>query len=144
MERVATLELRQLPSSKAGWPALRDSTRTGIWKYRPVLNVAENVEDLSLGEGDTPIVPLTRWGSEQGLQRVLAKLEYMAPTGSFKDRGAAAVIATLVADGASAIVEDSSGNAGAAMAAYAARAGIHAQIFLTRSNHSKHVLIFRK
>ena len=81
MDRDATLELRQLPSSKAGWPALRDSTRTGIWKYRPVLNVAENVEDLSLGEGDTPIVPLTRWGSEQGLQRVLAKLEYMATTG---------------------------------------------------------------
>ena len=68
MDGVSTLELRQLPSSRAGWSALSDSTRTGIWKYRPVLDVAENVEDLSLGEGDTPIVPLTRWGSEQGLQ----------------------------------------------------------------------------
>ena len=130
MDCAPTLEFRRLPSSTAGWPALRDSTRTGIWKYRPALNVAESVEDLSLGEGETPIVPVNRWGSEQGLQHVLAKLEYMAPTGSFKDRGAAAVIATLVADGVTAIVEDSSGNAGAAMAAYAARAGIHAQIFV--------------
>ena len=133
MGRVPDLELIELPLTTAGWPALSDSTRMGIWKYRPVLCVAESVEDLSLGEGETPIVPLKRWGAEEGLQRVFAKLEYMAPTGSFKDRGAAAVIATLAAQGVSAIVEDSSGNAGAAMAAYAARAGLQAQIFVPES-----------
>jgi threonine synthase len=133
MGGIPDLEFRELPPATAGWSALSDSTRKGIWKYRPVLCVAASVEDLSLGEGNTPIVRLNRWGSEQGLQRVFAKLEYMAPTGSFKDRGAAAVIATLAAQGVSTIVEDSSGNAGAAMAAYAARAGLRAQIFVPES-----------
>ena len=112
---------------------MRDPARAGIWRYRPALGLPLGIPEVSLGEGDTPIVPLSRWGSAHGLPRVLAKLEYVSPTGSFKDRGAAAVIAVLAGTGVSSIVEDSSGNAGAAMAAYAARAGLRAQIFVPES-----------
>ncbi len=87
----------------------------------------------TLGEGGTPIVALPRSGAEMGLRRLFAKLEYMNPTGSFKDRGAAAMLSVAVELGVGAVVEDSSGNAGAAVAAYAARAGIQAHVFAPES-----------
>ena len=110
--------------------ALIDESAPGVWRYRPALALASDVLVLSLGEGRTPVVDLAAWGSGHGLTQCRAKLEYMAPTGSFKDRGAALVIASLKAEGAATIVEDSSGNAGAAMAAYAARAGLAADIYV--------------
>jgi threonine synthase len=73
-----------------------------------------------LGEGGTPIVPY---------QRYLLKLEAISPTGSFKDRGAATAITAARAAGATTVIEDSSGNAGTAIAAYAAAAGLKARIF---------------
>ena len=85
---------------------------------------------VSLGEGDTPIVPLPQMG--QNLWRIanlFAKLEFMNPTGSFKDRGTAAMLSVAVEHGVSEVVEDSSGNAGASVSAYAARAGIKAHVF---------------
>ena len=116
-----------------GWSSLREPARTGIWRHRPALGLPADLPEVSLGEGDTPIVALPRWGSARGLPRVLAKLEYVSPTGSFKDRGAATVISVLAGAGVRSIVEDSSGNAGAAMAAYAARAGLRARIFVPES-----------
>ena len=110
--------------------ALIDESAPGVWRYRGALALSSDVLVLSLGEGRTPVVDLPDWGSAHGLTRCHAKLEYMAPTGSFKDRGAAPVIASLKAQGAAKIVEDSSGNAGAAMAAYAARAGLAADIYV--------------
>ncbi len=86
--------------------------------------------DLSLGEGNTPVVGLSRVAARLGLSRVWAKLELTNPTGSFKDRGAWLLIAGARALGAGEVVEDSSGNAGAAVAAYAARAGLRAHIFV--------------
>ena len=110
--------------------ALIDESAPGVWRYRPALALSSDVLVLSLGEGRTPVVDLAAWGSGHGLTQCRAKLEYMAPTGSFKDRGAAPVIASLKAEGAATIVEDSSGNAGAAMAAYAARAALAADIYV--------------
>ncbi len=86
--------------------------------------------DLSLGEGRTPVVDLPRVAARLGLRRVRAKLELGNPTGSFKDRGAWLLIAAARFLGAAEVVEDSSGNAGAAVAAYAARAGLKAHIFV--------------
>ena len=127
------LQPTSLPDAASGWASLRDPARAGVWRHRPALGLPVTVPEVSLGEGDTPIIPLPRWGSANGLSRVLAKLEYVSPTGSFKDRGAATVIAVLAGAGVTSIVEDSSGNAGAAMAAYAARAGLRAQIFVPES-----------
>ncbi len=86
--------------------------------------------DLSLGEGNTPVVDLPRVAARLGLRRVRAKLELGNPTGSFKDRGAWLLVAAARFFGAAEVVEDSSGNAGAAVAAYAARAGLKAYIFV--------------
>jgi threonine synthase len=84
---------------------------------------------VTLGEGDTPLVPLPRWGAAHGLGRVYAKLEAANPTGSFKDRGMAVLVAQAREAGARHLTEDSSGNAGAAAAAYAARAGLRCTVY---------------
>ena len=87
------------------------------------------LDAVSLGEGNTPIVSLPSVASQLGIQSLDAKLEYINPTGSFKDRGTAIVIAAAKQHGVSEVVEDSSGNAGASVSAYAARAGMKAHIF---------------
>jgi threonine synthase len=94
----------------------------GVWRYLPWLPVRTPV---SLGEPTTPLVEL-RWESSD----LLLKLEGALPTGSFKDRGAAVLVAWLAELGADAVVEDSSGNAGAALAAYCARAGIACDLYV--------------
>ncbi len=81
--------------------------------------------DIDLGSRMTPIVPFSR----ESL-RVSCKLEYFSPTGSYKDRGSAVMLSSLFHAGVTRIIEDSSGNAGASIAAHAARAGIHASIFV--------------
>lgn len=78
-----------------------------------------------LGEGNTPLVSVEVEG-----RTVHFKCEYANPTGSFKDRGTAVLVASMVAAGIKEAVEDSSGNAGASFAAYAARAGIAATVFI--------------
>lgn len=84
---------------------------------------------VTLGEGDTPVVLLPKVGQLLGSERIYGKLEFLNPTGSFKDRGTATLISVALEHGVKEIVEDSSGNAGASIAAYSARAGIKAHIF---------------
>jgi threonine synthase len=103
-------------------PSLVESARRDMWRYRAVLPVPSNAQPVTLGEGGTPLVPLQAEG-------VYVKCETLNPTGSFKDRGMSALVTALAALGASEVVEDSSGNAGAALAAYAARAGLPATIY---------------
>lgn len=83
---------------------------------------------LLLGQGNTPTISFD-WPDALRL-RLELKLEYLSPTGSFKDRGAAMLVSAAWSGGASAFVEDSSGNAGAALAAYAAAARMSAEIFV--------------
>jgi len=88
---------------------------------------------VTLGEGSTPVIRLDRWAATHGLGEVFAKLEHLQPTGSFKDRGSAMLVARARALGARRLVEDSSGNAGASMAAYAARAGLACTVYAPAS-----------
>ena len=88
---------------------------------------------VTLGEGRTPIVALPAVGEALGGARVFAKLEFMNPTGSFKDRGSSVMLSVALEHGVEAVVEDSSGNAGGSVAAYAARAGIIAHVFAPES-----------
>ena len=97
----------------------------GVWRYRPFL---PGVAPVSLGEGGTPLVE-GRTGRELGLQ-LLWKLEFLNPTGSFKDRGASVLVSALRSLGARRLADDSSGNAGAALAAYAVAAGLRAVLFV--------------
>ena len=98
----------------------------GHWRYQALFPQAE---PLSLGEGNTPLVPSARVGPELALE-VVFKWEGANPTGSFKDRGASVMVSVLRELGAETLADDSSGNAGAALAAYAARAGLPARLFV--------------
>ena len=89
--------------------------------------------EASLGQGGTPVVDLTNIAEMLGLQTVQAKLEFMNPTGSFKDRGTAVMVGMAREHSVKQVVEDSSGNAGASLSAYAAKAGIEAHIFAPAS-----------
>lgn len=113
----------ELPPSKAGW---RGRVGRGVWRYRAFLPA---VEPVSLGEGGTSLIP-SRWlGPELGV-RLHFKWEGANPSGSFKDRGASVLVSVLAALGVRRVADDSSGNAGAALAAYAARAGLGATLFV--------------
>lgn len=100
----------------------------------PPMPVAKRfLNAVTLGEGSTPLAVLPSVASALGLTSLIAKLEYLNPTGSFKDRGAAVMIAAALQDGVREVVEDSSGNAGSSVSAYAARAGMLAHIFAPAS-----------
>ena len=98
----------------------------GVWRYAPFL---PDVEPVTLGEGGTPLVESVRIGRELGVE-LLLKLEGANPTGSFKDRGASVLVSVLRGFGVGTVADDSSGNAAAALAAYAARAGMEAILYV--------------
>jgi threonine synthase len=101
----------------------------GIWRYRRAFSLPDQAPLISLGEGNTPLV----WSSVFD-QQIGFKMESQNPTGSFKDRGSAVLMSWLVAAGIHEAVEDSSGNAGASFAAYAARAGIAGKVYIPESS----------
>lgn len=105
------------------------STGRSLWRHARWLPPHDPAQVVSLGEGDTPLVPLPRWGAAHGLHHVYAKLEFASPTGSFKDRGMAVLVTLARQGGATHLTEDSSGNAGASAAAYAARAGMACTVY---------------
>jgi threonine synthase len=96
-----------------------------MWRYAASFPLDPGAPPISLGEGGTPTV----W-VDLGGRQVACKLEYLNPTGSFKDRGSAVLLSFLRGRGVTAALEDSSGNAGASFAAYAARAGVAAGVYL--------------
>ncbi|SIR57051.1 threonine synthase [Haladaptatus litoreus] len=95
-------------------------TRDGLWAFEEFLPVRRVV---SLGEGFTPLTDADEWNTQ-------FKLDCVFPSGSFKDRGATATLSRAAELGVETVLEDSSGNAGAAIAQYAARAGIDAEIYV--------------
>jgi threonine synthase len=99
-----------------------------LWRYAEVLPVRSAAHRLSLGEGMTPLLASTRLAAELGLDGVWLKDEGQNPTGSFKARGLALAVARAWELGASALAIPSAGNAGSAMAAYAAAAGLEAHV----------------
>ncbi len=100
-----------------------DPLKPGIWRYAN--SFGDQTPPISLGEGNTPLISGRAFGRE-----VYFKCEYANPSGSFKDRGSATLVSFLCARGVTGAMEDSSGNAGASFAAYAARAGIKARVYV--------------
>jgi threonine synthase len=111
----------------AGEPA---GSGPGIWRWSEALPVAAR-HGVSLGEGDTPLVRLPRVAQDVGVAELHVKNEAANPTGSHKDRLAAVAIAAGRQIGAEVITGASTGNHGAALAAYAAHAGLRCVIFTT-------------
>jgi threonine synthase len=102
--------------------------RPTMWRYREALPIDDDDHVVSFEEGMTPMIPV-----DLGAGSLLLKLEQLFPTGSYKDRGAAVLISKAKEMGIARVVEDSSGNAGCAIAAYAAKAGIECEIFVPES-----------
>ena len=107
------------------------ATRPGdLWRYRELLPVRDRRHVVSLGEGMTPILPLRSYGTRIGVPNLLVKDEGLLPTGSFKARGAAVGISRALELGIDRITMPTNGNAGAAWATYAARAGLESLIVM--------------
>lgn len=105
----------------------RDAVRAGersIWRYAAALPFVPD-DPISMGEGCTPLIPRRIGGAT-----ALLKCEWFMPTGSFKDRGASVMLSLLRAQGVDHVLEDSSGNGGAAVSAYAAAGGMKAKILV--------------
>lgn len=108
-----------------------------LFRYKQVLPFAPESDiwrEVSMGEGLTPLVPLDPANPD-----LLVKMDFMMPTLSFKDRGAAVLIAKAKEMGVTRVVQDSSGNAGTAVAAYAARAGMACDIYVPESTSPKKI-----
>jgi threonine synthase len=108
-------------------PAALAARPQNFWRYRELLPVQRAASLVSLGEVTTPLVPLPRLAGKGG--ELLVKDEGRLPTGSFKARGLALAVAMAKEFGVEAMAMPTNGNAGAAMAAYCARAGIRAYVF---------------
>lgn len=116
------LDIRLVPRFDRG---RIDSRSPTLWRYREALPISDATSVVTLGEGYTPLIPV-----EVGGRSVLVKQDQLFPTGSYKDRGAAVLISKAAEIGITHVVEDSSGNAGCAIAAYCARAGIACDIYV--------------
>jgi threonine synthase len=115
---------------RPGVAALRErmaARPADLWRYAEVL---PDVEPVSLGEGFTPLVRAARLGAALGLGAVFVKDEAQNPTGSFKARGMAVAVSVARAAGVRVVGAPSAGNAGSALAAYGARAGMEVRLFL--------------
>ncbi|MDO5295321.1 MAG: pyridoxal-phosphate dependent enzyme [bacterium] len=118
-------------------PEKIDRDEWSMFRYREFMALDDDTSwrGVTLGEGMTPIVRLDR--------EALLKMDYFMPTMSFKDRGAAVLIAHCQAIGADRVVQDSSGNAGNAVAAYCAKAGIACEIFVPEGTSPKKIDMIR-
>ena len=120
----------------------RDSLRDrepSLWRYRELLPVFPGEMPISLGEGFTPLLQASRLGAELGLSRLYVKDEAPNPTNSFKARGQSVAITRAAALGATTVSVPTAGNAGCAMAAFAAKAGLDARVFMPRDVKSAFV-----
>jgi threonine synthase len=117
--------------------AIRDSVSkddlssrpASMWRYRELLPVRRSANVVSLGETETPLVPLPSMASELGVGEILVKDEGRLPTGSFKARGIAMAVSMAKELGITSLAMPTNGNAGAALAAYGTRAGMDTYVF---------------
>ncbi len=103
-----------------------------LWRYRELLPPPHGAEPVTLGEGCTPLLHCRRLGAHFGLERLYVKDESQLPTGSFKSRGLCMAVTMARHFGVRRLAIPTAGNAGGALAAYAARAGIEAYVFMPR------------
>jgi threonine synthase len=123
---LARYDLARLAAESS--PAAFTGRAASLWRYHELLPVSREEHVVTLGEGMTPLLPLPRLGERLGVSRLLMKDEGTIPTGSFKARGAAVGVSRAAELGVRGIAMPTNGNAGAAWAQYAARAGLRALI----------------
>ena len=111
-----------------------------LWRYREVLPLDDQRNKLTLGEGMTPLLKADRLGANVGLSNLFIKDEGVNPTGSFKARGMAVAISMAKELGVQKLAVPSAGNAAGALAAYAAKAGLPAFIFMPRDTPKANII----
>ena len=111
-----------------------------MWRYLEVLPVDGEEDIVTLGEGGTRLLPLTRLGKNYGLRSLYVKDESGNPTGTFKARGLSAAVSMALKLGAQKLAIPSAGNAAGALAAYGARAGLEVVIFMPVDTPSANVV----
>jgi len=116
------------------WAERRTSTmavdQSGVWRFRDLLPIVTEEQVVTLREGNTPLYELPKCAKAVGLNWLLAKHQGMNPTGSFKDTGMTAALSVAVSRGFEWVACASTGNTSAAMAAYAARAGLRSMVLI--------------
>ena len=122
-------DLEALKGWKIGSLTGRESS---MWRYREVMPLFDGEQPVTLGEGWTPLIHATRLGPTLGLDQLYIKDESLNPTNSFKARGLSAAVTRAKYLGAKVLSVPTAGNAGCAMAAYAASAGLEAQVFMPK------------
>ena len=115
-----------------------------LWRYRELLPLPPDVEPVSLGEGGTPLLRAERFGRELGLSNLWVKDEAQNPTQSFKARGMSVAVSMAKHLGATKLAVPTAGNAGGALAAYAARAGLEAHIFMPNDSPRANIIECRE
>ncbi|HLW36190.1 MAG TPA: threonine synthase, partial [Chthoniobacterales bacterium] len=116
---------------------------TSLWRWRELLPLPNDVEPISLGEGGTPLLRARRFGGEIDVE-LWIKDESVNPTQSFKARGMTVAVSMAKFLGAKKLAVPSAGNAGGAMAAYAARAGLEAHVFMPRDTPRANIIECRE
>src|SRR5437763_2405101 len=117
-------------SQKLSRQKLRARVDNSLWRFRELLPLPQNVEPVSTGEDGTPLLRADRFGDQLGMADLWIKDESVNPTQSFKARGMSVAVSMARHLGATKLAVPSAGNAGSALAAYAARAGLEAYIFM--------------
>ena len=131
----------------AGKSLRRDTFATrekSLWRYRELLPLPLEIEPVSLGEGGTPLLRAGGFGKQLGLTNLWIKDEGQNPTQSFKARGMAVAVSMAKYLGATKLAVPSAGNAGGALAAYSARAGLEAHIFMPSDTPKANVIECRE
>jgi len=130
---------------KTALPRAALATReSSLWRYREALPLPVGVAPVTLGEGWTPLLETPRLAAALGMDRTWIKDESQNPTSSFKARGMAVAVSMAKHLGATALAAPSAGNAGGAMAAYAARAGLSAHVFMPKDTPKANIIECRE
>ncbi|MFH0849260.1 MAG: threonine synthase [archaeon] len=116
--------------------SLKERVRS-LWRYRELLPIDKDDCIVSLGEGVTSLRKIPRYGGLVGYDNLFVKVDYLNPTGSFKDRGTTVNVSKLKELGVTSVMDDSSGNAGLSLAAYCASAGMECILFVPGSAPSE-------
>jgi threonine synthase len=134
--------------TRAGDSLTKESLKTrrdkSLWRYRELLPLPQVIEPISLGEGGTPLLRADRFAASHEIENLWVKDESINPTQSFKARGMSVAVSMAKHLGATKLAVPSAGNAGGALAAYAARAGIEAHVFMPRDTPRANIIECRE
>jgi threonine synthase len=140
---VAKYDLKTV-SRKLTRQKLRARADNSLWRFRELLPLPQNVDPVSLGEGGTPLLRADRFGDLLGLADLWIKDESVNPTQSFKARGMSVAVSMAKHLGTTKLAVPSAGNAGGALAAYAARAEVEAHVFMPRDTPRANIIECRQ